>query len=231
MERNDFLKSVEEKDERFEALKQLYPELFSDGKLNLEVFKDILNQSDLPEGEDKTPGYYGLYWPGKRAAKQLANKPATGTLEPVPGDGVNEDKTHNIYIEGDNLEVLRTLKNSYRGRVKMIYIDPPYNTGNDFIYPDNFSEPIQEYLKVTGQIDEKGKKLVANPKTSGAFHRNWLNMIYPRLILGKEFLTEDGVIFISIDDNEQATLKLLCDDIFGEENFICNFIIGIPLGL
>ena len=224
MERENFLDNVEEKDERLEALKQLYPEIFSDGKINLDAFKDATGTSDLPEGEDKTPGYYGLYWPGKRAAKQLAKKPATGTLEPVPGDGVNEDSTHNIYIEGDNLEVLRALRNSYRGRVKMIYIDPPYNTGNDFIYPDDFAEPVQEYLKITGQIDEKGKKLVANPKSSGAFHRNWLNMMYPRLSLARELLSEDGVIFISIDDNEQANLKLLCDDVFGEENFIADIV-------
>lgn len=220
MEREDFLDSVEEKDERLEALKQLYPEIFSDGKINLDAFKDATGTSDLPEDEDKTPGYYGLYWPGKRAAKQLARKTATGTLEPVPGEGVNEDTTHNIYIEGDNLEVLRTLRHSYRGRVKMIYIDPPYNTGNDFIYPDDFKEPVQEYLKITRQIDDNGKKLVANPRSSGAYHRNWLNMMYPRLSIARELLSEDGVIFISIDDNEQSNLKLLCDDIFGEENFI-----------
>ena len=220
MERTDFLSSVEEKDERLEALKQLYPEIFSDGKINLDAFKEVTGTSELPEGEDKTPGYYGLYWPGKNAAKQLAKKTATGTLEPVPGDGINEDTTHNIYIEGDNLEVLRILRTSYRGRVKMIYIDPPYNTGNDFIYPDNFKEPVHEYLKITGQIDEMGKKLVANPKSSGAFHRSWLNMMYPRLSIARELLSEDGVIFISIDDNEQANLKLLCDDVFGEENFI-----------
>ena len=220
MEREVFLNSVEEKDERLEALKQLYPEIFSDGKINLDAFKDATGTSDLPEGEDKTPGYYGLYWPGKRAAKQLAKKTATGTLVPVPGDGVNEDTTHNIYIEGDNLEVLRTLRNSYRGRVKMIYIDPPYNTGNDFIYPDDYAMPIEEYLKFTGQIGEKGQKLVANPRASGAFHRNWLSMMYPRLQIANELLTEGGAIFISIDDNEQANLKILCDDIFGEENFL-----------
>ena len=217
---NSFIESTKEKDERLEALKQLYPEIFSDGKINLDAFKDLTGTSDLPEGQDKTPGYYGLYWPGKRAAKQLARKEAEGTLEPVAGDGVNEDTTHNIYIEGDNLEVLRILKQSYKGRVKMIYIDPPYNTGNDFVYPDDFKMPVEEYLKMTGQADESGKMLVSNSKTNGAFHTNWLNMMYPRLQLARECLTEDGVIFISIDDNEQANLKLLCDDVFGEENFI-----------
>lgn len=219
MEREDFLDSVEEKDERLEALKQLYPEIFSDGKINLDAFKDATGTSDLPEDEDKTPGYYGLYWPGKRAAKQLAKKTASGTLEPVPGDGVNENNTHNIYIEGDNLEVLRILRNSYRGRVKMIYIDPPYNTGNDFIYEDDYSTSVQEYLKLTGQIDEQGRKLVSNPKSSGAFHRRWLDMIFPRLLISRDLLRDDGLIFISIDDNEQANLKEICNEVFGEENF------------
>ena len=222
--RNSFIESTKETDERLEALKQLYPEIFSDGKINLDAFKDVTGTSDLPEGQDRTPGYYGLYWPGKRAAKQLARKEAEGTLEPVPGDGVNEDTTHNIYIEGDNLEVLRILKQSYKGRVKMIYIDPPYNTGNDFIYPDDFKMPVEEYLKMTGQADESGKRLVTNQKSNGSFHTNWLNMMYPRLQLARELLTEDGVIFISIDDNEQANLKLVCDDVFGEENFIADLV-------
>ena len=222
--RNSFIESTKETDERLEALKQLYPEIFSDGKINLDAFKDVTNTSDLPEGQDKTPGYYGLYWPGKRAAKQLARKEAEGTLEPVAGNGVNEDTTHNIYIEGDNLEVLRILKQSYKGRVKMIYIDPPYNTGNDFIYPDDFKMPVEEYLKITGQADESGKKLVTNPKESGAYHTNWLNMMYARLQLARELLIEEGAIFISIDDNEQSNLKLLCDEIFGEENCLANLV-------
>ena len=217
--RNSFIESTKETDERLEALKQLYPEIFSDGKINLDAFKDVTGTSDLPEGQDRTPGYYGLYWPGKRAAKQLARKEAEGTLEPVPGDGVNEDTTHNIYIEGDNLEVLRILKQSYKGRVKMIYIDPPYNTGNDFIYPDDFKMPVEEYLKMTGQADESGKRLVTNQKSNGAFHTTWLNMMYPRLQLARELLRTDGIICISIDDNEQSNLRLLCDDVFGEENF------------
>lgn len=205
---------ADSQDERFAQLKQLYPELFSDGNLNVEALKEACG---LETEED---GYYGLYWPGKNEAKRLARKEATGTLEPVEGDGVNEETTHNIYIEGDNLEVLRTLKKSYQNRVKMIYIDPPYNTGNDFIYPDNYQEPVEDYLRFTEQMDDKGKMLVANPKSSGKFHRRWLNMMYPRLQLARELLTDDGVIFISIDDNEQANLKLLCDDVFGEGNFV-----------
>ena len=209
---------ADSQDERFAQLKQLYPEIFSDGNLNVDALKEACG---LETEED---GYYGLYWPGKNEAKRLARKEATGTLEPVEGDGVNEETTHNIYIEGDNLEVLRTLKKSYQNRVKMIYIDPPYNTGNDFIYPDNYSEPVEDYLRFTGQMDDKGNLLVANTKSSGRYHRNWLNMIYPRLKLAKELLSEDGVIFISIDDNEQANLKLLLDEIFGEENLLVNAI-------
>ena len=216
--RNSFIESTKETDERLEALKQLYPEIFSDGKINLDTFKDVTGTSDLPEGQDKTPGYYGLYWPGKRAAKMLARKEAEGTLEPVFGDGVNEDTTHNIYIEGDNLEVLRILKQSYKGRVKMIYIDPPYNTGNDFIYPDDYKMPVEEYLKITGQVDEGGKKLVTNQKSNGSFHTNWLNMIYPRLQLARELLSEDGAILINIDENEVSNLYLLCSEVYGEEN-------------
>lgn len=215
MERNSFMDATAPKDERFEALKQLYPELVRDGKLNTEALKDLFDEESFDEGDVG----YNLYWPGKRDAKKLARKDAEGTLEPVIGDGVNEDKTSNIYIEGDNLEVLRCLKKSYGGRVKMIYIDPPYNTGKDFIYPDNFAEPVEDYLKFTRQVDEQGVSLVANPKSSGAYHRKWLDMMLPRLQLARELLTNDGVIFISIDDNEQANLKLLCDEVFGEENF------------
>lgn len=216
--RNSFIEATKPTDEKLEALKQLYPGLFSDGKINLDVLKEITG-GENPQ-EDRTPGYYGLYWPGKRKAKIEAKASPKGTLVPVPGDGVNEDTTHNIYIEGDNLEVLRILKQSYKGRVKMIYIDPPYNTGSDFIYPDNYKMPVEEYKKLTGQTDEKGNALTTNQKSNGAFHTNWLNMMLPRLMLARELLTDDGVIFISIDDNEQANLKLLCDDIFGEENFV-----------
>lgn len=214
--RNSFFDSINPSDERLQALKQLYPELFSDGKINTDILREIAGEEN-PQ-EERTPGYYGLYWPGKRKAKIEAKALPKGTLVPVPGDGVDEDTTHNIYIEGDNLEVLRILKQSYKGRVKMIYIDPPYNTGNDFIYPDNYKMPVDEYLKITEQADDKGKPLTTNQKSNGAFHTNWLNMMMPRLMLARELLTEDGVIFISIDDNEQANLKLLCDEVFGEEN-------------
>lgn len=221
--RNSFIEATKVKDERLEALKQLYPELFSDGKLNLDVLKEITG-GENPQ-EERTPGYYGLYWPGKRKAKIEAKVSPKGTLVPVPGDGVNEATTHNIYIEGDNLEVLRILKQSYRGRVKMIYIDPPYNTGDDFIYPDNYKMAVEEYQKITGQIDEKGNVLTTNLKSSGAFHSKWLSMMYPRLLMARELLAEEGVIFISIDDNEQGNLRLLLDDVFGEENKVAEFIV------
>ena len=215
---NSFLKSTQEKDERLEALKQLYPELFADGKLNIDVLKEVTGLYN-PQ-EERTPGYYGLYWPGKREAKIEAKASPKGTLVPVPGDGVDEERTHNIYIEGDNLEVLRILRQSYKGRVKMIYIDPPYNTGNDFIYPDNYKMAVDDYLSLTGQTDDKGKALTTNQKSNGAFHTKWLNMMLPRLMLARELLTEDGFMLVSVDYNENYNARQLLNEVFGEENFV-----------
>ena len=207
--------------EKIEVLKDLFPQAFSDGKLNLDALKEELGDlvDELPAGEE----HYGLNWPGKRDAKKLATKPPTGTLKPVPGEGVNEDTTKNLIIEGDNLEVLRIMQKAYAGRIKMIYIDPPYNTGNDFVYKDDFKEPVESYLRKSGQADEEGL-LVANPKASGRFHSNWLNMMYPRLRLARNLLKEDGVIFVSIDDNEVLNFRALMDEIYGEENFIAQLI-------
>ena len=207
--------------EKIVALKDLFPQAFSDGKLNLDALKEELGDlvDELPAGEE----HYGLNWPGKRDAKKLATKPPTGTLKPVPGEGVNEDTTKNLIIEGDNLEVLRIMQKAYAGRIKMIYIDPPYNTGNDFVYKDDFKEPVESYLRKSGQADEEGL-LVANPKASGRFHSNWLNMMYPRLRLARNLLKDDGVIFVSIDDNEVKNLRLVLDEIFGEENFLSVFV-------
>jgi len=170
--------------------------------------------------------FYGLYWPGKRQAKRAASIPPKGTLVPVKGDGVDQENTKNIYIEGDNLEVLKLLQKSYAGKIKMIYIDPPYNTGNDFVYKDDFSEMTEEYEKETGDRDEQGVKQAAklNSRADGRFHSKWLTMMYPRLKLAHRLLSEDGVIFISIDDNEVAQLRKICDEIFGEDNFIGQFI-------
>ena len=167
---------------------------------------------------------YSLTWNGKARARQIAQEVSTGTLRPAKEESKNWDNTENIYIEGDNLEVLKLLQKSYHGKIKMIYIDPPYNTGKDFVYKDNFKDNIENYKKVTGQVSEEGTKLTTNTDTDGRYHSNWLNMMYPRLKLSRNLLTDDGVIFISMDDNEQANLKKLCDEIFGEENFIAQIV-------
>lgn len=204
--------------ERMEHLKSIVPEAFADGKINWDILKEALgNFVEEDEGEVE---HYMFTWPGKRQARRLAGKPPQGTLVPAPGEGLNEETTENIFIEGDNLEVLKLLQKSYAGKIKMIYIDPPYNTGNDFIYNDHFTTPLDEYLKLTGQIDEKGSPLVSNKKADGRFHSKWLNMMYPRLKLALTLLKEDGLIFISIDDNEEDNLKKICNEIFGEENFV-----------
>ncbi|MDW8395611.1 MAG: site-specific DNA-methyltransferase [Anaerolineae bacterium] len=204
--------------ERLAALKAIAPEAFADGKVNWEVLREALGDVLEDEGRDAEP--FGLTWHGKRAARRLASTPSAGTLLPAPGEGVNEATTRNLFIEGDNLEVLKLLQKSYAGRVKLIYIDPPYNTGNDFIYSDNFTQPLEEYLRATGQADEAGRVLVTNTRASGRFHANWLNMMYPRLRLARTLLREDGALFVSIDDNEVHHLRMILNEIFGEENFV-----------
>ena len=208
-------------EERLQALQAVVPEAFADGQVNWETLKAALE----PFLEDEGSGteHFGLFWPGKRQARRLAAQPSKGTLRPVKGQGVNEDITHNLFIEGDNLEVLKLLQKSYAGRAKLIYIDPPYNTGNDFVYKDDFAEPLEEYLQRTGQADAEGL-LTTNPKAGGRFHSNWLNMMLPRLMLARTLLSEDGVIFVSIDDNEVHNLRQLMDEVFGEENFVCEFV-------
>jgi adenine-specific DNA-methyltransferase len=176
------------------------------------------------EDEDAEAEHFGLFWPGKREARRLASRPSEGTLPPQPGLGVDEETTHNLFIEGENLEVLKLLQKSYAGRVKMIYIDPPYNTGQDFIYPDDFAEPLESYLKRTGQADEEGQLLTTNTRASGRFHSNWLSMMYPRLRLARQLLRDDGIIFVSIDDNEVCNLRYLMDEVFGEENFVAQIV-------
>lgn len=206
--------------DRIEMLKQLIPEAVSDGKIDWDVLKESLGEYLEDEGADVE--HFGLSWAGKREARRLASIPSKGTLVPVLGEGIDEDTTGNIFIEGDNLEVLKLLQKSYAGRVKLIYIDPPYNTGNDFIYKDDFSEPTADYLRKTGQADEHGNLLTSNPKSSGRFHSNWLNMMYPRLRLARNLLRDDGVVFISIDDIEVNNLRLLMSEVFGDENFIAS---------
>lgn len=172
---------------------------------------------EVVEGNEER---YQFTWPGKRDAIRLANSPIAATLRPVREDSVDFDNTQNLYIEGDNLDVLKLLRETYLGKVKMIYIDPPYNTGNDFVYEDDFSQAAGDYLANSGQYDDQGNRLVANTESNGRFHTDWLNMIYPRLKVARDLLTEDGVIFISIDDNEVENLRKICDEIFGEKNFL-----------
>ncbi len=201
--------------ENVEHLKSLFPEAFTEGKVDFEVLKQLLGGA-VDEREEK----YGLNWHGKRQARQLALTPSTGTLRPCTEESVDWDTTQNLMIEGDNLEVLKLLQKSYAGKVKLIYIDPPYNTGKDFVYPDDYRDNIRNYLELTGQIDGEHRKLSSNTEASGRFHTDWLNMMYPRLKLARNLLKEDGVLSISIDDNEQANLKRLCDEVFGEESHV-----------
>jgi len=205
----DFVKS------NIETLKMLFPTIVKEGKIDVEELKALLGED--VESEDE---YYRFTWAGKSHARQEANKPSTGTLRPVKEESKDWDTTQNIFIEGDNLEALKLLQKSYSNKIKMIYIDPPYNTGKDFVYKDNYADNLGNYLSITGQTDEEGKKLSTNSETDGRYHSNWLNMIYPRLKLARNLLKEDGVIFISIDDNEVQNLRKVCDEIFGEENFI-----------
>lgn len=206
--------------ENVERLKALFPEAFTEGKIDFEILKQLLG-AVLDEREEK----YGLNWHGKRQARQLALTPSTGTLRPCPEESVDWDATRNLMIEGDNLEVLKILQKSYAGKVKLIYIDPPYNTGKDFIYPDNYRDNIRNYLELTGQVDSENRKLSSNTEASGRFHTDWLNMMYPRLKLARNLLQPDGVIFISIDDNEINNLKSVCNEIFGEENLLNQIVL------
>ncbi len=205
--------------ENVAQLKALFPEAFTEGKIDFDVLRDLLGDT-IDDGEEK----YGLNWHGKRRARRLALTPSTGTLRPCPEESVDWDTTQNLMIEGDNLEVLKLLQKSYAGKVKLIYIDPPYNTGNDFIYADDYRDGIKNYLRITGQVDADGQKLSSNTDASGRFHTDWLNMMYPRLKVASTLLRQDGCIFISIDDHESSRLRAVCDDIFGEENFLATII-------
>ena len=208
-----------------EKLTALFPNCITEtrneqGEIIKGVDFDLLRQelsSVLVEGEQER---YTLNWVGKKESILAANAPIAKTLRPCREESVNFDTTENLFIEGDNLDALKLLQENYLGKVKMIYIDPPYNTGNDFIYNDNFAENIEEFLICSNQIDEDGNRLIANTESNGRFHSDWLSMMYSRLRLARNLLTNDGVIFISIDDNEQANLKRICDEIFGEGNFV-----------
>ncbi|PTF12758.1 site-specific DNA-methyltransferase [Staphylococcus equorum] len=206
--------------ENIKKLKELFPEILTDGEqIDFDKLKTILGEE--VEGEKER---YSFNWYGKKNAILGAQTPSKGTLRPDKDKSKNFDTTENLYIEGDNLEVLKLLQKSYSNKIKMIYIDPPYNTGKDFVYKDNFRDGVENYLEQTGQTDNEGNKISTNSESNGRYHTDWINMIYPRLKLARNLLTDDGVIFISIDDAEQSRLKSICDEIFGEQNFISNFI-------
>lgn len=208
-------------EERVAYLRDMFPEVFTDGQVNVDRLRELLEGA----GEHVSSGadHYELHWPGKEAARKQASRAPTSTLRVASGEGVCEDKTQNLLFVGDNLEILRLLQKSYGGRVNLIYIDPPYNTGNDFIYKDDFKDSVETYLEATRQADFDGI-LTTNPRSSGRFHSNWLSFMYPRLSLGRNLLSEDGLLVISIDDGEIHNLRLLLDQIFGEENFVANIV-------
>lgn len=205
--------------QNIEKLAELFPNCVTESDAGKAIDFDLLRQELSHAVVEGNKERYRLEWPGKKEAIVTANLPTTKTLRPVREDSVDFDNTENIYIEGDNLEVLKLLQESYLGKIKMIYIDPPYNTGKDFVYKDNFAKDTQEELFESGQKDEYNQRLIVNPETAGRYHSNWLSMMYPRLKLARNLLKEDGVIFISIDDNEVHNLKRICDEIFGESSY------------
>jgi adenine-specific DNA-methyltransferase len=198
-------------------LKELFPEILTENKIDFNTLKALLGEEIEVDDER-----YSFNWNGKAQARRLAQSPSTGTLRPSKEDSVDWDTTQNLFIEGDNLEVLKLLQKSYHKRVKMIYIDPPYNTGNDFVYPDDFKDNIQNYLELTGQV-ESGRKIGTNTESSGRYHSDWLNMMYPRLKLARNLLKEDGIFVTSINECEVGNLRKICDELFGEENFLVDF--------
>jgi adenine-specific DNA-methyltransferase len=211
--------AAEKRDELKHCLAQAFPEVFAEGYIDFDQLKRVLGEWVDP-GKER----FGLNWPGKAECMKVIQQPSVATLKPVRQESVNFDQTENLFIEGDNLEVLKLLQKAYFGKIKLIYIDPPYNTGKEFIYPDRYSETLETYLAYTNQADDEGKRFSTNAETEGRFHSRWLNMMYPRLYLARNLLRDDGSIFISIDDNEQCNLRHICNDVFGEENFIATVV-------
>ncbi|MCE7972471.1 MAG: site-specific DNA-methyltransferase [Leptolyngbya sp. PLA2] len=206
--------------DRMAELLRLFPEIRTEsGKLDFERLKLALGEA-VDVGKER----YGMNWPGKAECFRTIQTPSVATLRPCPEESVNFDTTENLIVEGDNLEVLKLLQKSYLGKVKMIYIDPPYNTGNDFIYPDDYAESLRTYLEYTGQVDAEGRRFGTNTDADGRFHSKWMNMMYPRLYLARNLLRDDGVIFITIDDTEADNLKKIANEVFGEENFVANVV-------
>lgn len=223
------MQTVNKADENFKKLAAMFPNAVTEaidenGEVVRAIDKDVLMQEISCKVVDGNEERYQFTWPDKKKSIILANTPINKTLRPCREESVDFDNTENLYIEGDNLEVLKLLQETYLGKIKMIYIDPPYNRGTDYIYADDFSKSTEEYLENSGQFDDEGNRLVKNLESNGRFHTDWLNMIYPRLRLAKDLLTNDGVIFISIDDNEVRNLKIVCDDIFGAKNFVAQLV-------
>lgn len=213
-------------DENIERISELFPNVIVESTNGKAIDFELLKQELSKEIVDGAKEKYQLTWPGKKEAIVNANTPSKNTLRPIKKKSVDFDYTENIYIEGDNLEVLKILQESYLNKIKCIYIDPPYNTGSDFIYNDKFSKSENEELNESGQIDEDGNRMISNNQSNGRFHSDWLSMMFSRLKLARNLLSKDGLIFVSIDDNEQANLKKVCDEIFGEKNFIGIFCIN-----
>ncbi|MFO8006433.1 MAG: site-specific DNA-methyltransferase [Candidatus Brocadiia bacterium] len=205
--------------EQIERLRELFPECVAEGQVDFEELK-----ATLGEVVNDSPERYSFTWAGKRDAIRLLQVPSRATLVPCPEESIDFGETRNVFIEGENLEVLKLLYRAYAGRVKMIYIDPPYNTGNDFIYSDDYADPLGRYLELTEQVDEAGNLLTSNPETSGRYHSAWLSMMLPRLFTARQLLRDDGVIFVSIDDNEVQNLRMVMDEVFGEENFVATVL-------
>ncbi len=219
------MQTMNKADENFKKLAEMFPNAVTEtidenGEVVRAIDKDVLMQEIGTKVVDGKEERYQFTWPDKKKSVLLANAPISKTLRPCREESVDFDTTENLYIEGDNLEVLKLLQETYLGKIKMIYIDPPYNTGNDFVYEDDFAQSTDEYLANSGQFDEEGNRLVRNLDSNGRFHSDWLNMLYPRLRLAKDLLTDTGVIFISIDENEVQNMRKICDEIFGEQNFI-----------
>ena len=223
------MQTANKADENFRKLAEMFPNAVTEtidenGEVVRAIDKDVLMQEINTKVVDGKEERYQFTWPDKKKSVLLANAPISKTLRPCREESVDFDTTENLYIEGDNLEVLKLLQETYLGKIKMIYIDPPYNTGSDFVYEDDFVQSADEYLANSGQYDKDGNRLAPNPESNGRFHTDWLNMIYPRLKLAKDLLTDDGVIFISIDDNEQENLKKCCDEVFGGQNFVAQLV-------
>lgn len=213
-----------------EGLSLLFPEVITEtlddnGRPTKAVNFDALRQLFSDHLVDSSKERYELTWPGKQQARFTAHQPIAKTLRPNRSESVDFDTTQNLFIEGDNLDALKILRNSYLGKVKLIYIDPPYNTGNDFVYKDDFGSTRTEYLFAAEESDEEGDRLVSNTSSNGRFHSDWLSMVYPRLLVAKDLISEDGIIFISIDDNEFHNLKSICEEIFGSKNYFADLIV------